>query len=173
MTSIVQDSENSNSSQEIFSWVGPMRYFEKRPTSYAKSIIALGVLFSLLAYFFGEPLLVVVVWVSVFVFYVRSMVPPVETEYKISKFGVQMGETIINYKQIHSFSVEGKKNGYVLRFYLAINGQPLFAVLPLGYEQYNEAIRYLKDALPYLDKIPKSDSERFIEWLARITGLGV
>lgn len=163
--------ENNNSNQALFSWNAPIRYFEKRSSSYGKSLIALGILFSLIAYFIGEPFLVLVVWMVVFVSYVKITVPPPDTQYVVTKFGVHIGETVIEYKHIHSFAHEIKKEGGVLRFYLSITGQPFFVIMPANFLQTRELLEFLKLQLPYLERVPKTDAERFTQWLGKLIGL--
>ncbi len=163
--------ENNNSNQALFLWDAPIRYFEKKPPTFGKSLIALGILFSLIAYFIGEPFLVLVVWMVVFVSYVKITIPPPNTQYSVTTFGIHISETIIEYKHIHSFAYEIKKEGSVLRFYLTITGQPFFVILPMPFLKTTELLTFLKSQLPYLERVPKTDAERFTEWAGKTIGL--
>jgi hypothetical protein len=160
--------EEKHISPIFFQWSAPTRYFEKKPDYYFKAIISLGVLLSLLLFFLAEYVLIFVVWTCVLVLYLRASVAPLDTIYKLTKFGVQFYDTNIDYKAIRAFTVDKKKETHIARFFLFPHGE-VHLVLP--HNNYKEIIHYLQEKVPFIEVVPESDAERIGKWLKKLVGL--
>lgn len=155
----------------FFEWEAPMRYFEEKPPSYFKAVVSIAVLVSLLLFFLKEFLLLMVVWVIVFVAYVKALVPPLHIRYKLTKFGIQFYTTTINYKNIHAFSLIKRPQAQLLRF-IMYGGLEWTALLPSDKHQGDEIISFLKERVPFLEHIPETEIDKMANWLKRVIGLG-
>lgn len=166
--------QKKETSSVVFSeWEAPIRYFEKKPAGYFKALVALGVLLSLLFYFLSETLLIVLVWMVVFVAYVKATVPPPSTLFKLTKFGIQFFETNVPYTSISGFTVVKKKEGELLRIFTSLPAAAeFFIVLPADQPQKAGIVEFLKEKAPYIEKIPRTDIEKIASFLERVTGFG-
>jgi|GEM_PF-1426667 len=165
---------NTPKDNKVFSseWVADSRYFEEKPGSYFRAITVLAVLSSILLYFLGELLMIFLVWVLFFVVYVRSTVSPPKIKYSLGKFGIHFYDYHLNYQSISAFSVVKKRRGELLRLIAQQNAPAEYnIVLPDDKEQQAIIIEYLKERVPYLERIPKSEVEKIAEALGRISGL--
>lgn len=154
-----------------FQWEADSRYFEKKPASYFRAITVLAILINLLLFFFKEVLLIILVWLVYFVVYVRSIVPPVKTKYKLDRFGITYYAGHIAYKQIAAFCVIKRKKGLVLRLVLQPSQLQYDLVLPTETQQSKQVIAFLKEKTPYLEELPKTEIEKLGGFLGKITGL--
>jgi hypothetical protein len=161
----------SESKNIYFEWVAPARYFEKKPPSYFRAVIVLGVLLSLLFYFFNQQLLIMVCWVIVFVVYVKATVPPPELHYSLTQFGLQFLNEIYAYKSFTAFSVEGKSRNILLHFFGAgPRGLEFSVVLPNNRGQATKIIVFLKNKIPFIEKMPPNTIERTGKYLTKLVG---
>jgi len=165
---------NTLEDNKVFSseWVADSRYFEEKPPSYFRAIIILAVLSSFLLFFLGEILMIFLVWVLFFVVYVRATVPPPKIKYSIGKFGIRFYDYYLNYQLIAAFSVVKKRKGELLRIITHQNEAAEYnIVLPEDKNQQAKIIEFLKERVPYLEKIPKSEIEKIADFLGRFSGL--
>ena len=157
----------------LYEWEAGARYFEKKPSTYFRAIIILGVVLTLLLYFFSQYVLIAVVWVIVFVIYVKEAVPPPKITYQITQFGLQFLNEIHLYRNLTAFTVVKKSAGTLLRLF---NTSPraieLNIVLPKDKNQTDKIVIFLKKKIPYIDKIPLNTIEKFGNTLKRLTGFG-
>jgi len=163
--------ELQDNKQVFYSWSSYSRCYENRPRSFFKLIVVLGFCFSFLAYFFGDPLLIVVVWALVFVAWVSSVVPPPLVDHKITKFGLQINSLFLPTKSLSAFTVLKKRNCYLLRLFVSAPESEIFVVLPENEELRKKILDHLQNEIPFIEKVPKNEIERFGEFLEKTTGL--
>lgn len=150
-----------------FEWDAPIRYFEKKSPAYFKSLAAFIVILTILAFFLDELLLIFFIWIMGFVLYVRSTIPPVHIRYKLTKFGIQAYETIINYQSIAAFTINNRHDTTIARFFTTTGAQ-MYIILP---STDKEAILdFLKDKIPFVDHVEKTEIEKIAGFLQRVTG---
>jgi len=75
--------------QLVFSWKAPLRAYKRKSAGVMRFYIALALLLSLIAFFFGEKILILPIWATLFLVYVLTITPPPVIENKITKFGIE------------------------------------------------------------------------------------
>lgn len=166
----MQKEVNSNKTV-YFEWQAPVRYYEKKTQTYFRAIVSLGIVLSLLLFFFSEYLLILVVWSAVFVYYMKAAVPPQEAVYKFTKFGLQFYEQTVAFEAMKSFTVTHKPTASVLRIFISSqNPYELHVLLP-GSEKKDEIVAFLEQKVPFVETVPKTDIEKFADWLGSFVGL--
>lgn len=160
-----------NSNKTVyFQWESPVRYYEPKSRAYLRALIALGVLLTLALFFFGEYLLILAVWSVVFVFYVKAAVPPQNALYKLTKFGFQFYEQTIPFQAMSSFTITHKPKSAILRIFItAETPYEVHVILPTG-EMKDKILSLLEDKVPFIEHVPKTDIERFADWLSSLVG---
>jgi len=162
---------SKNNKPVLFEWKEGLRYFEKKPPQYLKSIFVVTLLFSVLVYFIAEPLLMFLVWVVFFVAYTTSVIPPPEVTYKINNFGIEIAGFFYHFSAVYYFTILKKTNNQVLKI---INNTPgiseLRLVLPNNKQEAEAIIEYLKSTLPFVENPPKTEIDRMALWLRKLTG---
>ena len=153
-------------------WEVDSRYYEKKPGSYFRAITVLAFLIRLLLFFIKEILLIVLVWIVYFVVYVRAVVPPVKTKYRLDRFGLGYYGGYVTYKQMALFSILHKKHSQLIRIITNLPGLELNLVLPSDPHKQEAIIGLFKEKVPFVEQIPKTEVEKLAEFLLRITGLG-
>ena len=156
----------------FFEWEADSRYYEKKSAAYFRAITVLAFLISLLLFFLKEIILIVLVWIIYFVAYVRAVVPPIKTKYRLDKFGLGYYGGHVAYKQMALFSVVDKKHGQLIRIITNFSGLELNLVLPSNPTQSESVITFFKERVPFMAQIPKNEVEKLADFLLRITGLG-
>lgn len=79
--------------KELLTWTAPARPFQRRSKDFYVQLIAVCALIGVVL-FIIEGFMPVILLVSVvFLFYVMSTIPPTDIEYKITNFGVRVGES--------------------------------------------------------------------------------
>lgn len=163
---------NNKNKEVFFQWEASSRYFEKKPKSYFRAIIVLSILISLILFFIKEPILIGLVWVIFFVVYAKATVPPLTVRYSLDKFGFGYIGGYLSYPQIILFSVENKSNGSFLRIITNEAGREVNIGLPQNSQKQTEIIGFLKNKVPFVEKLPKTETEKIADYLIKITGLG-
>ncbi len=163
-------SELNNKDRGVIKWEAPSRYFEKKPPSYFRAITVLAMLISVLLFFFKEGLLIFLVWVIFFVAYVRAAVSPISTEYSLDKFGLSYFGGRLSYDKMTFFSVVKKNEGRVIRIFSHFLASELCLVMPKEEKLANYIIKHLKQRVPFMEKTPKTEVEKFGEFLSRAAG---
>lgn len=159
--------------EPLYEWEAGARYFEKKPSTYFRAIIILGVVLTLLLYFFSQYVLIAVVWVIIFVISVKAAVPPPKITYRLTQFGLQYLNEIHPYHDLAAFTIVNKSAGTLVRLF---NASPraieLNIVLPKDKSQKDKIVVFLKNKIPYIDKVPLNSIEKFGNTLKKLTGFG-
>jgi hypothetical protein len=166
----MQKEGNSNKAV-CFEWEAPVRHYEPKTRTYFRALIALGILLTLALYFLGEYLLILVVWSVVFVYYVKAAIPPQNAIYKLTRFGIQFYQHTIPYDALQSFTLVHKTKNNLLRIFVSgENPYEIHILLPTG-ELEEKIMKFLEEKVPFVEQVPKTDIERFAEWLGSSLGL--
>ena len=161
---------NDKNKEVFLNWQADSRYFEKKPKSYFRALVVFSVLMSLVLYFIKEPLLLVLVWILYFVVYVRSTIAPLKIKYSLDRFGISYSGFYLNYSNIALFSLVDKNNGSYLRIILK-NNTEMNIVLPTGKQEIEEVVEFLKNKVPFVAEMPKTEIEKIGDYLTKLTGL--
>lgn len=164
---------NTPNDKTVFQeWSAPSRYFEKKPAHYFRATVILTILSSVLLYYLGERLLIFLAWIIFFVVYVRAVVEPPEIKFILGRFGLHFFDFYLKYEDMSYFGVVKKPHGQILRIFGRLQGGTEYnVVLPTNDKDREQIVHILKERVPYLERIPKTEIERIADWLSRLTGL--
>ena len=81
-----------NEEKVLFEWVAAERSYKKRDRDFWITAISILVLVSVILIFIKEFLLIVALMSVLFLYYALATVPPKETTYKITNWGIYFGE---------------------------------------------------------------------------------
>lgn len=154
--------------QVIFSWKAPLRAYKKRSVGVLRFYIALSLLLSLIVLFFGDKILVIPIWSLMFLFYVLTIVPPPETENKITLFGIETAGNNYRWDFFSHFYYIKKFDYYVL---VVVSIPPYFYHLYLvvkDQETLNHIVKILSQRLMYQEKPKKTFTDKLSEWLTKL-----
>ena len=104
-------------------------------------------------------------------FYVKAAIPPQNATYRLTKFGIQFYQHTIPYEAIQSFTIVHKPKNTLLRMFISgENPYEIHILLPIG-EEEKEITTFLVEKIPFIEHVPKTDIERFSDWLGSFLGL--
>src|SRR3989344_3535471 len=90
--------------QTIFSWIAPLRAYKRKPAGVLRFYIAIAFLLSLIVFFFGDKILILPIWATVFLVYVLTITSPPIVENKITKFGIEPTQTVAQMGRMRTLS---------------------------------------------------------------------
>src|SRR5690242_4039972 len=98
----MEEPQNENP-QVIFAWKAPLRAYKKRAKNVLRFYLALAFLLSIVVFFFGDKILLIPIWATLFLFYVLTITPPPEVENKISTFGIESAGVTARWELLSDF----------------------------------------------------------------------
>lgn len=154
-----------NHPQEIFSWKAPLRAYKKKSSGVLRFYVALALLLTLLVFFFGDRILILPIWSTLFLIYILTITPPPIIENRITKFGIDTSGRTYRWEHLsHFFFV--KRFDYDL---LVVVGQPpysnhIYMVVP-NEKNKNELTKILGEHLVYMKEPQRNLTDRMASWL--------
>ncbi|HLC94463.1 MAG TPA: hypothetical protein VJH96_02760 [Patescibacteria group bacterium] len=154
--------------QIVFSWTAPLRAYKKRGKGIIRFYLALSLLLALIAFFFGDKVLILPIGAIMFLFYVLTTTSPTDTTHKITTFGIEMTGNTIRWELLSHFY-------FIRRFDYQV--LVLVAVAPFFYHLYlvindettkNKLIEILSQHLIYQEHPRKTLTDRAGEWISRL-----
>ncbi len=159
---------NQANPQIIISWKAPLRPYKKRNRLIIRFYLALTTLVSLIILFFGDLVLIIPVWALLFLFYVLTVTPPPEVENRVTQFGVETAGITVRWEMLSHFYFRRRFDFWVL----TLVGHPPFfyhVYLVVTNNQLKKTlIDILTNFLIYLEKPPRSFSDRIIDWFSAL-----
>lgn len=150
----------------LVSWKAPSRPYRKKERSYYTTVALLIILVSLIAFFWGERLLIGALLALGFLVYVLNFTPPGEIEYKISTQGIIIGDHFYHWEELDSFWFS-KKEGQSILNVLTKFRFPGLLMLVMGEMPQEELQRVVARYLPFHEIAPKSTLEKWSESLQK------
>jgi len=98
----------------LFSWKAPIRPFKKRDKEFWTTVLSIILLLSLILLFVKEWVLIAAMISLVFLFYVLSMVPPEEIEYRITSQGINFEDSRYDWEALRRFWFSSKYDSRIL-----------------------------------------------------------
>jgi hypothetical protein len=150
----------------LVSWKAPSRPYRKKERSYYTTVALLIILVSLIAFFWGERLLIGALLALGFLVYVLNFTPPGEIEYKISTQGIIIGDHFYHWEELDSFWFSEKEGQKILNVLTRFRF-PGLLMLVMGDTSQEELQRVVARYLPFHEIAPKSTLEKWSESLQK------
>lgn len=154
--------------QVVFSWKAPLRAYKRKSAGVLRFYIAVALLLSLIAFFFGERILILPIWATIFLVYVLTITPPPRVVNKITKFGVETAGNTYRWDFLSHFYFIKKFNYHVL---VLVSVPPYLAHMYLVIEDKETKIKLTKLLSNYLifqEKPQRSFTDRAADWLTKL-----
>lgn len=152
--------------QILFSWRAPLRPYKKRSKLIIRFFLSVAFLLSAIVFFFGDKILIIPIWATLFLFYVLTITPPPEVENKITTFGIDAAGVVVRWENLSHFYFEKKFSFYTLTI---VSHGPyyyhLYLVVP-NESIKNKLIEILSQYLFYQEKPQKTLVDKFISFLS-------
>lgn len=159
---------NEANPQLIFSWRAPLRAYKRKSAGVLRFYVALAILLSLIAFFFGELILILPIWATLFLVYVLTVTPPLEVENKITKFGLETAGRTYRFDSLSHFYFVRKFDYFVL---VVVSGAPYFSHLYLvvpDLETKSRLTKILAEHLVFQETPHKTFTDKLAETLTRL-----
>src|SRR3989338_3756813 len=154
--------------QTIFSWIAPLRAYKRKPAGVLRFYIAIALLLSLIVFFFGDKILILPIWATVFLVYVLTITPPPIVENKVTKFGIETIGNAYKWDQLSHFYFIKKFEYHVLTV-VSIPPQNTHIYLVITKEEEKEKILHmLSEHLVFLEEPSKTLTDKMAEWLTQL-----
>jgi hypothetical protein len=152
--------------QVLLSWKAASRPYRKKERSYYTTVALLIGLISVIAFAWGERLLIVALLALGFLVYVLNFVPPQVIEYKISTQGITIGDHFYHWEELDSFWFS-EKDGYKILNILTKFRFPGLLIMVMGDVSEEEIKTVVANFLPFHEIAPKSMLEKWSESLQK------
>ena len=150
----------------LISWKAPSRPYRKKERSYYTTVALLIALVSLIAFLWGERLLIGALLALGFLVYVLNFTPPGEIDYKISTQGITIGDHFYHWEELDSFWFSEKEGHKVLNVLTKFRFPGLLMIV-IGEIPQDELQRVVARYLPFQEIAPKSTLEKWSESLQK------
>ncbi len=150
----------------LISWKAPSRPYRKKERSYYTTGVLLLLLVSLIAFLWGERLLIGALLALGFLVYVLNHTPPGEIDYKISTQGIIIGDHFYHWEELDSFWFSEKEGIKILNVLTKFRF-PGLLMMVMGDTPEDELKVICARFLPFHEIAPKSTLEKWSESLQK------
>ena len=150
----------------LVSWTAASRPYRKKERSYYTTVALLITLVSVIAFLWGERLLIGALLALGFLVYVLNFTPPGEVEYKISSQGITIGDHFYHWEELDSFWFSQKEGHNVLNILTKFRF-PGLLMMVMGDVHEEEIKVVVARYLPFHEIAPKSTLEKWSESLQK------
>ncbi len=154
--------------QVLFAWHAPLRAYKKKSAGVLRFYIALAILLSLVAFFFGELILILPIWATLFLVYVLTITPPGTIDNRITKFGIEAAGNTYRWETLSHFYFVKKFDYHVL---VVVASAPYYSHIYLvveGDETKLRLIKLLSEYIIFQEKPHKTFTDRLAETLTKL-----
>lgn len=154
--------------QIIYAWKAPLRPYKKRTPAVIRFYLALSLLLALIAFFFGEKVLVLPIAAVMFLFYILTTSRPPTVEHRLTKFGLETTGVTIRWDLLSHFYFTKKFDYHLL---VIVSVAPYFYHLYLVVADEKtkiNLIQLLSEYLIYQEYPQRTFSEKMAERLANL-----
>lgn len=162
------DTHTLHNPQLLFTWTAPIRAYKKRSAGVLRFYIAVALLLSLIAFFFGDKILVMPIAAVTFLFYILTITPSASTENKITTFGIETGGNTYRFDSLSHFYFVKKYDYQVL---VVVARPPYYSHVYLVISDksiMNQVIKLLSEHLIYQERPHKTFTDRCVEVLTNL-----
>lgn len=148
--------------EEVLEWTAPSRPFKKHNKKYFSTVAVIALLISLILGFAGQLVAVTVVIAMSFVIYALSVVPPQDSTYKITTYGIRIDEALYYWEEMGYFWFGKKQQQQLL--YIEVARFPGRLTILLGDQEQEVITDILSEVL--INKKPEPTVyEKTSNWL--------
>jgi hypothetical protein len=160
--------EDSIDEQVLYSWVAPSRAFKERSASIMRFYFAISLLISIIVLFFGDKILVLVIFGLLFLFYALTTTKPESVEHKITTFGIETYNTHHPWEDLEKFYFT-EHFGYQVLIIIGKNYYHgyTYAVVPNN-DTKKDIIALLSKFIRYQKKPDITFSDKVIAWFSKL-----
>lgn len=154
--------------QELFSWSAPIRPYKKKSEGILRFYLAIAFLLTLLVFFFGDRILVLPIWSTIFVVYVLTVTPPPVITHRITKFGIDIAGITYRWDKLSHFYFVKRYDHDVLTIVgHEQTGIYLYLVIP-DTRIKDMVMRILGEHLMYMKEPQYSATDKMALWLTSL-----
>jgi hypothetical protein len=163
----MENVENTNP-QILYAWTAPLRPYKKRGKNILRFFLALAFLLSIIIFFFGDKILLLLVWSALFLFYVLTITPPPDVENKISKFGIETAGLTLRWELLSHFFFT-KRFGYDVVTLVGHAPYYLHSYMVIPNDEVkNKVMSLLSEHLIYQEKPERYFVDTLIDWFSKL-----
>lgn len=162
------DPKDLKNPQVLFSWHAPIRAYKKKSAGVLRFYVAVALLLSLIAFFFGDKILVMPIAAVMFLFYVLTITPSTVIEHKITKFGIETGGNTYRFDSLSHFYFVKKYDYNVL---VVVARPPYYTHIYLvvhDKDTIQQLIKILSEHLVYQEHPNKTFTDKCVEALSKL-----
>jgi len=149
----------------LLSWQAPERIFKPRNKEFWTTVLSIALLISIILFFAKEYFLIMTIFALIFLYYILSVQPPKNANYKITNQGLVWDERKYTWNILDYFFIDQEDGHNVLNVNTLLNF-PKRLIIPLGKQSKKEIRKILEDFLPY-HKPEANFIEKSTDWLAK------
>lgn len=154
--------------QVLFAWQAPLRAYKKKSAGVLRFYIAVSILLSLLAFFFGELILILPIWATLFLVYVLTITPPGQVDNRVTKFGIEAAGNTYRWEALSHFYFVRKFDYHVL---VVVSAAPYYSHIYLvveGSDTKSRLIKLLSEYIIFQEKPHKTFTDKLAEALTKL-----
>ncbi len=153
--------------QIIYSWDAPLRPYIKRSPFVVRTYISIGVLLSLIAIFFGDLPLMLVILAILFIFFVFTVTPPPVIINKITQFGIETSGTTIRWDVLSHFYFARRFNYDVL---ILVTHEPYshhFYIVVPDEKTKESIVKTISEHVMFQEKPVRTVTDKLVDWFSQ------
>ncbi|OGK15214.1 hypothetical protein A2690_00350 [Candidatus Roizmanbacteria bacterium RIFCSPHIGHO2_01_FULL_39_12b] len=154
--------------QVLFSWRAPVRAYKQKTEGILRFYFALALLLSVVVALFGDWILILPIAASVFLFYALTITPPGNVDYKITRFGIEVGGIAYRYESLAGFYITQRFDYFVIT---AVSNSPFFNHIYLitnSQETLQTIVDVLSDHIVFVEKPQKTFTDKLASVLSSL-----
>ena len=154
--------------QELISWVAPMRPYKRKSTGILRFYLAVTLLLSLLVFFFGDKILILPIWSTLFVIYILTVTPPASVENRITKFGIDIDGRTYRWETLSHFYFTKRFDYDVLTIVGEARGGVRLYMVITDSKIKEKLLHIVGEHLVYLKEPLLSTTDKMALWLSSL-----
>lgn len=158
--------QSNRSIETLLTWKAPGRPFRKRGKEYYLTSLLVTTLIEIIAFLFGQYMLMLLIASFVFLVFVLATIPPHDFTYRLSTEGISMEDHFYLWQELYDFYFK-KKEGVETLHVRTQAFLPGELIIPLGHADKEHIKNILLQVLPYREIMKPTFMEKSADWLAK------
>jgi hypothetical protein len=154
--------------QVIFSWKAPLRAYKKQGKKVIRFYIVLAILLCIIAYFFGDIILIIPILAILFLFYVLTVTPPPIIENKITQFGIETAGVTIRWEVLSHFYYTNRFGFHILTL-VSHGPYYLHSFIIVPSDDIKDVVtQILSQHIMFQESPKRTLTDKMIDWLSHL-----